>query len=235
MTYASSTSAFIRVDTSDVDSTTGQRSIRVESRAQYDHGLFIFDIKHSPYGCSTWPALWLSGGSHWPAQGEIDVVEAANDGMHGNQVTLYTTAGCSMSSVVRKETGREVGQDCYNGTNSNEGCGVRGNIDTYGPAFNDAGGGIYALELRSEGVRVWQFVRTSLPKDLTILALDATHARPDPSTWGKPLADFPSNKCDIEEHFRNMTLIANIDICGQWAGIDKFYITESNCPGTCVD
>lgn len=234
LTYASRNSAVIRVDTSNTDATTGRRSVRVESKAQYSYGLFIFDVMHSPSGCNTWPALWLKG-DHWPEQGEIDIIESANKGMHGNQITLHTSAGCSMHNVERKQIGTELGQDCYNGTENNQGCGVRGNIDTYGPAFNDMGGGIYAMELRSEGIRVWQFPRKSIPRDLSVLSLNPVEAHPDPNGWGKPLADFPSNNCNVGEHFRNMRIVANIDICGQWAGIDKFYVTESSCPGTCVD
>jgi len=33
--------------------------VRISSKTTYNKGLFIFDVKHSPYGCGTWPALWL--------------------------------------------------------------------------------------------------------------------------------------------------------------------------------
>jgi len=39
---------------------TGRNSVRIGSKKQYTKGLFIFDIKHTPTGCGTWPALWLS-------------------------------------------------------------------------------------------------------------------------------------------------------------------------------
>lgn len=64
LTTATSTSAVVRVDTSvgpssSPDASTGRFSVRLESKVQYNNGLFLFDIKHTPYGCGTWPALWL--------------------------------------------------------------------------------------------------------------------------------------------------------------------------------
>lgn len=71
LTYASSSSAILRVDQSDLNATTGRKSARIYSKNTYNNGLFIFDILNSPYGCSTWPALWLSDTNNWPAHGEI--------------------------------------------------------------------------------------------------------------------------------------------------------------------
>lgn len=42
----------------------------------------------------TWPAVWEVG-ANWPNQGEIDILEGAND-VSPNQATLHTGAGCSM-------------------------------------------------------------------------------------------------------------------------------------------
>jgi hypothetical protein len=65
LTYASSSSAVLKVDTtvgpsSNPNASTGRFSVRVESKRQYESGLFVFDVKHTPYGCGTWPALWLA-------------------------------------------------------------------------------------------------------------------------------------------------------------------------------
>jgi len=39
----------------------GRNSVRVESKAQYKHGLFIFDLAHMPKpACGSWPALYVA-------------------------------------------------------------------------------------------------------------------------------------------------------------------------------
>ncbi|KAG9246423.1 glycoside hydrolase family 16 protein [Calycina marina] len=231
MTYASSTSAVIKVDTTVDNSTvpnaeTGRFSVRIESKKQYASGLFIFDVIHAPLGCATWPALWLSDPSNWPTNGEIDIMEAVNvvDDV-ANQMTLHTSSGCSMKNVKRKETGSVDGTNCVNST-SNDGCAV---IDddgfTFGPTFNSKGGGVIAMELRTEGIRMWDWWRGAIPADITA-------GTPDPSTWKTANADFPNTSCDITTHFKNQSIIANIDLCGDWAGSASIY--SETCSGLCT-
>ena len=219
--------AILRVDTSDKNATTGRRSVRITSRAAYTTGLFIFDVLHSPYGCATWPALWLAEIPNWPFDGEIDVMEAVNVGNRGNQMTLHTSKGCKIGKHrKRKETGTAISYDCWNATNANEGCAVHGPVDTFGEAFNNKGGGIYAMELRNEGIRMWMFDRDGVPSDIQ-------SKKPDPSTWGTALADFPNLECNIGSHFKNMSIIVNIALCGDWAG--AVFNTTSQCTGSCTD
>ncbi|KAI1639680.1 concanavalin A-like lectin/glucanase domain-containing protein [Biscogniauxia mediterranea] len=230
LTYASDSSAVLRVDTSvgntsSPDASTGRFSVRVESKTQYENGLFIFDVKHTPYGCGTWPALWLVDAANWPDHGEIDVMEAVNQATDGNQMTLHTTSGCTMGGVRRKMTGSATQGSCNNATNDNAGCGVLGGVDSYGAAYNDATGGVMALEWRDEGIRMWEFARGGIPDDIAAQT-------PDPSTWGTATADFPNTDCDIGSHFTNQSIIVNIDLCGQWAG--NVY-AESGCPSNCTD
>lgn len=72
LTYASENSAILRVDTTsgEYDTETGRWSVRVSSKKQYNSGLFIFDVLHSPYGCGTWPALWICDDNNWPDNGK---------------------------------------------------------------------------------------------------------------------------------------------------------------------
>ncbi|WQF79854.1 Putative glycoside hydrolase family 16, concanavalin A-like lectin/glucanase domain superfamily [Colletotrichum destructivum] len=230
LTYATSDTAVLRVDhttgnTSTPDASTGRFSVRVESKTQYDKGLFIFDVKHTPYGCASWPALWFSDPNNWPDAGEIDVMEAINQGTDGNQMTLHTTSGCDMD-VKRKQTGTALQSDCKNSTNGNAGCGVEGSVSTYGTNFNDGGGGYMAMEWRDEGIRVWQFARSSVPSDIT-------NQSPDPSGWGNAMADFPNTACDMSSHFKNQSLIINIDVCGSL--VEAKY-ADSGCGGSsCSD
>lgn len=145
LTYASDTSAVLRVDSFTPRAVGGRNSVRIESKATYDTGLFLFDIIHTPYGCGTWPALWLTDGYNWPMNGEIDVLESNNEGSNGNEITLHTTQGCNMD-VKRKETGSPVQKSCDNST-GNSGCGVLGDSSTYGQEFNQNGGGVSTIPI----------------------------------------------------------------------------------------
>ena len=87
---------------------------------------------------------------------------------------------------------------------------------------------VYAMEWRTAGIRVWFFPRSNVPSDIT------AGTSPDPSSWGTALADFPSTDCNINNHFRNQSIVANIDLCGTWAGDTTVY-AQSGCPGTCTD
>ncbi|KAI2680104.1 CAZyme family GH16 [Penicillium roqueforti] len=225
LTYASETSAILRVDASTPNTRSGRNSVRIESRNTYDSGLFIFDIIHTPFGCATWPALWLTDGYSWPTNGEIDVLETTNIGSHGNEVSIHTTKGCNMD-VKRKHTGQAIFKNCDNSTNGNSGCAVIGDEYTYGEAMNNRGGGVYALELRDAGIRAWFFPRVAVPADVAA-------GNPDPSSWGVALADFPSTNCDIATHFKNLSIIVNIDLCGELAAQKQFYETMYHCPATC--
>lgn len=138
--------------------------------------------------------------------------------------------------VKRKQTGKQLKTDCYNSTAANAGCGVQGAPATYGPEFNKNGGGVFATEWRAAGIRIWFFPRADMPSDVAD-AVDGDRETlvggPDPSTWGEALADFPSTECDITSHFRNASIVANIDLCGPWAGSKKVYESQSKCPGDC--
>jgi len=226
LTYASSSLAVVKVD-STVVTTAGRPSVKILSKTNYTKGLFVFDISHSPYGCGTWPAVWVSDPDNWPTNGEIDVIEAVNQGNVGNQMTLHTTDNCEMS-VKRKETGKVLDKNCLNSTNANAGCGVQGSDTSFGEAFNKIDGGVYAMEWRSAGIRIWFFERSSIPPDIT-------SGNPDPSTWGTATADFPGTECNIDDHFSNGKIIINIELCGDWAGSTAVYTTEYACEGTCSD
>lgn len=54
-----------------------------------------FDVRHMPQGCGTWPAAWETDEGAWPTNGEIDILEGAND-RGPNAATLHTGPGCSM-------------------------------------------------------------------------------------------------------------------------------------------
>lgn len=223
LTYATADTAVIKVDTtvgpdSEPNASTGRFSVRIESKKTYNNGLFIFDVKHTPYGCATWPALWLVDPANWPAHGEIDIMEATNLADEGNLMTLHTSKDCSMG-VKRKMTGSAEHKSCDKDANDNAGCGVAGDKSSFGTEFNANGGGVMAVEWRDAGIRMWQFARDSIPADIT-------SQKPTPDAWGMAAADFPSTDCNIGSHFKNNSIIANIDLCGDLAGATY---KDTNC------
>ena len=108
---------------------------------------------------STWPAFWTTDVVGWPgrskpfpnphffisypdpARGEIDIIEGVND-VTPNQSTLHTTAGCTQTGAFAQQASAVTGTDCNWAANGNAGCGVLyADRNSYGPAFNQAGGG----------------------------------------------------------------------------------------------
>ena len=76
---------YMGADHTNVASGRGRNSIRVSSKAVYNHGLFILDMDHIPDNqCGTWPAFWTFG-PNWPNSGEIDIIE----GLHSFYLSFY--------------------------------------------------------------------------------------------------------------------------------------------------
>jgi beta-glucanase (GH16 family) len=76
----------MRADHTNVLSSSGpgRNSVRIKSNSAWGHGVYVWDIRHMPQGCGTWPAAWTTVESGWPAGGEIDIVEGVND--YGGQL-----------------------------------------------------------------------------------------------------------------------------------------------------
>ncbi|EJF58454.1 concanavalin A-like lectin/glucanase domain-containing protein [Dichomitus squalens] len=206
--------AVMRVETT--PTVSGNRmSIRITTEYTYTGGLIIMDAVHMPTGCGTWPAFW-SNGPNWPAGGEIDMVEGVND-YTNVQVTLHAEPGCTMSSAdpnVLGMTGSVItSTDCGVSGTSNSGCGVRASqTNSYGAAFNDIGGGVYATLWDDDGVKTWFFPRSAIPSDIA-------NGAPQPTGWGSPVASFPSSSCaPFSKYFYQHTAIFDTTLCGDWAG-----------------
>lgn len=197
-----------------------------------------------PHGCSVWPAYW-SVGPNWPAGGrsmpllvrlmkcvlslflgEIDVLEGVHE-QKANQYTLHTSAGCEIGTTVGKTTALSsiLNDQCASSGTDNRGCGFLDPDDqTYGHQFNLLAGGVYAHLWDSTGIKIWRFLRPSIPADITAKT-------PDPSTWGIPAAFFPATNCDMASHFFDHTLVIDTTICGDFGGPTY---ANSGCPGTCA-
>nr|GAT48619.1 laminarinase [Mycena chlorophos] len=232
LTYASDNTFILRADFTTVisdSSSTGRNSVRIRTNAAYTTHAAVFDIAHMPQGCGTWPAVWETNESDWPAGGEVDIIEGVND-QGTDQITLHTSPGCTMPASGRQETGTVVSTDCNTADNGNQGCAVTSTAaSSFGPTFNADGGGWYAIERTDTFINVWFWSRSAggVPADVS------THGSSvDTSTWGTPTANFPNTSCDIEEFFNANNIIINLTFCGDWAGA---VYGSSGCPSSCND
>ncbi|KAG7448708.1 2 beta-glucanase [Guyanagaster necrorhizus] len=230
LTYASDDTFILRSDFTTVLSATGpgRNSVRLQSNEQYgSNTVMVFNIRHMPQGCGTWPAVWTFA-DPWPTMGEIDILEGVNDQTY-NQATLHTSPGCTMPTS-RNETGVALTYDCDTAVNGNSGCGVQiQNALSYGPPFNDNGGGWYAVERTDTFIKIWFWARNN-----NNVPADVQDGNPsvDTDAWGIPFAYFPDTSCSISDHFGAHNIIINLTFCGDWAG--SVY-SDSSCPSTCVD
>lgn len=126
-------------------------------------------------------------------------------------MSLHTSDSCSTTGAG--ETGTLVTGNCYqyDPNQSNSGCGVSNTAaNVYGTAFNNNGGGVYAMEWTASAIKVWFFPRGSIPSDID-------SGSPDPSNWGTPAANHATS-CDVATHFAQHNMVFDTTFCGDWAG-----------------
>ncbi|KAG9867027.1 glycoside hydrolase family 16 protein, partial [Aureobasidium melanogenum] len=199
---------------------TGRQSVRLEGKVNYNHGLFLADIKHMPGSiCGVWPAFWTLGDSTWPAHGELDIIEGVNMAST-NQIAAHTAPNCTMK--FQNQTGWANGYDCAVSTGGAAGCATGSNDQTgYGDGFNANGGGVYAMQWTSEFMKVWFFPRNAIPASIS-------SGSPSPALdFGTPVGNFDGGSCDIDSHFINHRMIFDTTFCGDWAG--SVY-SSTSCP-----
>lgn len=122
------------------------------------HLIYSFDVRHMPQGCGTWPAIWEAGLNDWPNEGEVDILEGVNN-VGPNAVSVHTSLGCSMPAN-RVQAGTGLGTDCGAHSDNDPGCGVTDPFDdSFGPSFNNNGGGWFAIERTESFIKVWFWPR----------------------------------------------------------------------------
>jgi hypothetical protein len=141
---------------------------------------------------------WTFGPPRWPENGEIDILE----GVHKqslNLMTLHTSGNCSVSKKPN-QTGDQQSADC---APEQPGCSVRDRegTDSYGDSFNRNGGGVFATLWGSNGIKIWFFPRSKIPKDIL------SGGEPQPKGWGTPNADFEGS-CEFDKHFRDQKIVS---------------------------
>ncbi|KAI0762600.1 2 beta-glucan [Fomes fomentarius] len=232
LTFATDTSFIMRADSFNTldPAGPGRNSVRVRSNNAYTTHVSVFNIRHMPTGCGTWPAAWEVDEANWPNKGEVDILEGTND-IEPNQLTLHTSANCLQPATGRDMSGVPILNDCDVAANGNSGCSVQASKpNSYGKSFNAVGGGFYASERTSSFIKVWFWARN----DPTVPA-DVVNAGGAVNTdaWGQPSAVFVSDQCDINAHFGAHNIIINLTFCGDWAGLPLFFNERGGCPGDC--
>ncbi|KAJ7253692.1 hypothetical protein B0H12DRAFT_1233567 [Mycena haematopus] len=209
LAYTSGNQVILAVDTA--EDVSARNSLRMVSKTTFNAknmNLFVFDIAAMPAVCGTWPAVWFTG-ANWPYQGEIDVVEGVSL-YNQNIYSIHTGSGCSIpSSAVSSMSQVTVvdGTDC-DATVNPAGCGFSDKDATsFGPGFNKAGGGVFALQFDTTGIKMWFFQAGSVPSDITSLA-------PTPSTWGSPRMSVPTSSCSPTSFFSDLMMVVDTNLGG---------------------
>ncbi|KAG7091835.1 hypothetical protein E1B28_008240 [Marasmius oreades] len=234
LTYVDPTTshAIIRVDnTTNIPPgpLVNRPTVKITTKDAFNMGsLFIIDVNHLPYGCSVWPSFWTLGiNFEWPDAGEIDIIEGINN-LPFNQMALHTTNGCFQASNPG-QSGRTITTNCT----LPEGCLVQETKpNSFGAAFSQAGGGVFATQLDVSGVYIWFWSRPDVPHSITSASKDSHLNLTD---WGAPSASYPASGCDIGKFFQPQKLVLDTTLCGTWAGVPSIYAqTCGNGNGQCV-
>ncbi|ORY83497.1 concanavalin A-like lectin/glucanase domain-containing protein [Leucosporidium creatinivorum] len=190
-----------------------RESIRMSSKKRYSGGLFVFDVTHMPTGCGVWPALWMVAPDNWPTGGEIDIIE----GVHAttqNLMSTHTTSVCiqqttGFTGTFSYTANPALANTCDVVPTNNQGCGVRSpSTKSFGASFNQAQGGVYALQWDTTGLRTYFWPRSAVPADITAGA-------PTGTGWGTPANYVSAAGCPMT-HFDPMVLVVNTNLCGTW-------------------
>lgn len=233
--------AVLRVDNAtNVAPGGNRRSVRITSKASYNGGLVIADFWSFAHGPTVWPAFWAVG-PQWPNGGEIDIVEFVND-YTVNQNTLHTGANAVCQSnpnvgplnkgmnatnttSTKSFTGNLISTECLSSGSNNNGCAFTDEQGSAGHPFNLAAGGVFATLWDDTQISVWRFSRDQIPQDIQ-------NGNPCPDSWGTPVSLWTSDSCNIAASFKNLNLVLNIAICGDWAGAD---FNSANPGTTCAN
>ncbi len=82
---------------------------------------------------------------------------------------VFDATSCLFLRSSHTPSRAAVLNDCDTATTNNAGCGVQvSQPNNYGPAFNSAGGGFYAMERTNSFIKVWFWSRTdeNIPNDV---------------------------------------------------------------------
>lgn len=105
----------------------------------------------------------------------------------------------------------------------NLGCsyGSAANVALYGDTFNSNPlGATYAMEWTDQAIKVWSWPASMVPADVA-----GGQPIPNPG-WGQPQALFGGSACDVNTFFKDMKIVLNMDLCGDYAGAGMFSLPD---------
>lgn len=155
--------------------------------------------------------LRIANKYQWPTNGEIDILEGVN-GQLTNAMTLHTADSIQIAAKQGKSfAGSIVAPNCAVdalGQAENQGCGIEDPSElTYGTGFNQAGGGVFAVEWTSQQISMWFFPRGKFPDDIV-------NSQPSPNpSWGPPRSAFAGD-FSMDDHFKEQNIVFDTTFCG---------------------
>ncbi|KAF3928347.1 hypothetical protein AA313_de0210470 [Arthrobotrys entomopaga] len=189
----------------------GRKSVRIEGRYQFTHGLVLIDLAQMPSGiCGAWPAFWTLGDGPWPYHGEIDIIEGANL-QTANWATLHTGQSSNITNNRDIFSGKIKATDCDTHLDSPTpnfaGCTIE---DSDRSTWSGYRGGVWATQWTSDAIKMWFWPYGSVPEDVT-----AGSPQPGTLAWGIPRSSFaPPENVRIDENFKNQHIIFDTTFCG---------------------
>lgn len=224
-----------------------RQSVRLHSRQAWEHMLIAVSYSHVPHGCGVWPALWLYcdgadvGGQTgadrcgpWPENGEIDLLEFANEFFAKTSLHLGAEPHCTLNATAIEQCGPfydkngmrfDCATDYFTGKDSllsfingpKYGC-APNRYDTWPtPSQLNAAPGTFVFEWTPDAMKIWNFADADVPADLRAGA-------PVPGGWDytKLWSYYPLawSDCPGKAKLRPLNLVINIAFCGDWAGGD---------------
>jgi hypothetical protein len=83
-----------------------------------------------------------------------------------------------------------------------DGCGNTFGAGSYGLDFNNKGGGVYAVNLDKDAIKIFWWPRNKIPADVKA-------NKPNPHKWGTPAALFKSSSsCNVSKYFKKMSIVS---------------------------
>jgi hypothetical protein len=182
---------------------TGRKSVRLQSWGYFDNGLLVADFAHVPVaGCGMWPAFWVYQGETSKTYSEIDILENVNL-QTANTHSFYTSEQCTIN-VQKGNLVPEKSTNCHWTANgpSSQGCSFNAEPGTFNQPFNDQYK-VIALQVEAERIRIWHFKKNEVPADLT-------SGKPNPDAWTKsPTVHITPKSCDFNKAFRMFHIVGH--------------------------